>query len=336
VCTALQVAWPPSTDQSLSPFPSFCFVFCFSRYIEAGLAVWTKEAGIQAFPGGGLSYEKPTGDTSGMVYDAVATSLVYDDDSRRLFVAGTFELVNGQPCDRWGCPPAPCSSIIRSPTDENPSSCSIAVWWDELEKWDCLREPRHSFSLITSLLYKGDMLYVAGIPSNISTWDHSRPDVYTVARMGQSSAVFGGKYQGWGSGSGGGGAHPEHKEDERGSGGAGTSSSNGAASGHVRQRSLSLHGSYRHLREEAEEAISSDVDSSGRSCVASGGTGPAASSSGCYRYYWEWLPGFDGVNASIHKLAAGTGMYSNSVFIGGAFSPPVLIWTVSERGRLSR
>jgi hypothetical protein len=38
---------------------------------------------------------------SGTVYDGVATSLVYDADTRSLYVAGTFQLVNGQPCSRY-------------------------------------------------------------------------------------------------------------------------------------------------------------------------------------------------------------------------------------------
>ncbi|KAG5189684.1 hypothetical protein JKP88DRAFT_262058 [Tribonema minus] len=120
------------------------------------------------------------------VYDGVATSLVYDEESRSLFVAGTFQLVNGRPCS------------------------SIAVWREELRSWRCLYEEQHSFSLITSLLYTKKMLYVAGMPANASSWSttsttainpnpnrQNGPATYMIARMSQSPALFSGKYDQW-------------------------------------------------------------------------------------------------------------------------------------------
>jgi hypothetical protein len=48
-----------------------------------------------------------------------------------------------------------------------------------------------------------------------------------------------------------------------------------------------------------------------------------------YRFSWEWLPGFGGQPLRINKLTSGTGEFSSSIFIGGEFNPPVLVWTVS-------
>lgn len=44
------------------------------------------------------------------------------------------------------------------------------------------------------------------------------------------------------------------------------------------------------------------------------------------RFYWEWLPGFSGVPGRINKLGGGEGLSGGSVFIGGEFKPPVLVW----------
>jgi hypothetical protein len=49
----------------------------------------------------------------------------------------------------------------------------------------------------------------------------------------------------------------------------------------------------------------------------------------CNRFSWEWLPGFGGQPLRINKLTSGTGEFSSSIFIGGEFNPPVLVWTVS-------
>lgn len=92
---------------------------------------------------------------------------------------------------------------------------------DELA-WACLHEPQHSFALITSLLYTGEMLYVAGVPDASSSWRRDRQQrhraragddagggagtgqqatnatTYTIARMSQSPASFRGKYESWG------------------------------------------------------------------------------------------------------------------------------------------
>ena len=89
--------------------------------------------------------------------------------------------------------------------------------------WACLYEPSHAFKVVTSLLYTGRMLYVAGIPDESSSWaqtwrdgygrqkgrkgggeggDGSTSDLnatqYTIARMNQSPAKFYGRYQTWG------------------------------------------------------------------------------------------------------------------------------------------
>lgn len=45
------------------------------------------------------------------------------------------------------------------------------------------------------------------------------------------------------------------------------------------------------------------------------------------RFYWEWLPAFAGVRGRINELGGGEGVFLDSVFIGGDFSPPVLVWT---------
>ncbi len=61
-----------------------------------------------------------------------------------------------------------------------------------------------------------------------------------------------------------------------------------------------------------------------------------------YRFYWEWLPAFSGVPGRINELGGGEGAFVDSVFIGGEFTPPVLVWrndphigpsTTGERGR---
>lgn len=45
------------------------------------------------------------------------------------------------------------------------------------------------------------------------------------------------------------------------------------------------------------------------------------------RFYWEWLPAFAGVHGRINELSGGENMFTDSVFIGGEFNPPVLVWT---------
>lgn len=44
------------------------------------------------------------------------------------------------------------------------------------------------------------------------------------------------------------------------------------------------------------------------------------------RFYWEWLPGFSGVPGRINELGGGEDSFGGSVFIGGEFKPPVLVW----------
>jgi hypothetical protein len=43
---------------------------------------------------------------------------------------------------------------------------------------------------------------------------------------------------------------------------------------------------------------------------------------------WEWLPGFPGGNGPIFRMTEGTGLFSGSLFIAGAFKnyPPVIVW----------
>ena len=43
---------------------------------------------------------------------------------------------------------------------------------------------------------------------------------------------------------------------------------------------------------------------------------------------WEWLPGFPGGNGPILRMTEGTGLFSGSLFIAGAFNnrPPVIVW----------
>ena len=45
------------------------------------------------------------------------------------------------------------------------------------------------------------------------------------------------------------------------------------------------------------------------------------------RFYWEWLPAFAGVHGRINELSGGEDLFPDSVFIGGEFNPPVLVWT---------
>lgn len=94
--------------------------------------------------------------------------------------------------------------------------------------WVCLHEPSHGFEMVTSLLYAGRMLYVAGIPGASSSWEQTWRDgyglqkggdgssgvwkgggldtlnatQYTIARMSLSPAKFNGKYETWGVGDG--------------------------------------------------------------------------------------------------------------------------------------
>ncbi|CAM9997280.1 unnamed protein product, partial [Phaeothamnion confervicola] len=199
IVSVMSLAWN-ERDKRLYIGGKFNMVDSF--YIEPGLAVWDAAGGIRGFPGGGLAYDTPPEDESGTVYDGVATSLIYDDETRSLYVAGTFERVGGMRCD------------------------SIAVWREDSAAWTCLYEPHHSFSLITSLEYTKQMLYVAGLPSNVSSWpgnrvaggnggadggdggdsNRSAPATgYTIARMSQSPALFSGKYDYWGDGGNGGG-----------------------------------------------------------------------------------------------------------------------------------
>lgn len=92
--------------------------------------------------------------------------------------------------------------------------------------WACLHEPDHGFEMVTSLLYAGRMLYVAGIPDTASSWEQTWRDgyglqksgssgvwkrdgldtlnatQYTIARMSLSPGKFNGKYETWGIGDG--------------------------------------------------------------------------------------------------------------------------------------
>ncbi|CAM9750655.1 unnamed protein product, partial [Ectocarpus sp. 13 AM-2016] len=177
-----------------------------SEYIQPGLAIWSNDTGIAAFPGGGVSFDTPWWGDSSWVFDGVVTSLTYDAATRSLYVAGAFDRVNGE---------APCQSI--------------AVWKMDEGSWACLHETSHGFSVVTSLLYTGSMLYVAGVPDEDSSWaetwragygyavergsdsgsgsDSSAGGAvnatrYTIARMSQSPTRFHGKYEKWGEGDG--------------------------------------------------------------------------------------------------------------------------------------
>ena len=50
---------------------------------------------------------------------------------------------------------------------------------------------------------------------------------------------------------------------------------------------------------------------------------------------WEWLPGFTGGNGPIFKMKEGTGLYSGSIFIAGAFNncPPLIVWKPNYSGK---
>lgn len=89
--------------------------------------------------------------------------------------------------------------------------------------WACLHEASHGFSVVTSLLYTKNMLYVAGVPTEESSWAETWRDgytaagggggggagaeggaaqanatKYTIARMSRSPTRFHGKYERWG------------------------------------------------------------------------------------------------------------------------------------------
>lgn len=103
--------------------------------------------------------------------------------------------------------------------------------------WACLHETSHGFSVVTSLLYTGSMLYVAGVPDEDSSWAETwragygyavesgsgsgsgssgggavNATRYTIARMSQSPMRFHGKYEKWGEGDG---ADDAGEEDEK-------------------------------------------------------------------------------------------------------------------------
>lgn len=88
--------------------------------------------------------------------------------------------------------------------------------------WACLYEKSHGFSVVTSLLYTSNMLYVAGVADEASSWAETwragyafdgvgegtgagggaetNATKYTIARMSQSPTRFHGKYETWGEG----------------------------------------------------------------------------------------------------------------------------------------
>ncbi|CAM9802571.1 unnamed protein product, partial [Scytosiphon promiscuus] len=374
-----------------------------SEYIQPGLAIWSNQTGIAAFPGGGVSFDTPWWGDSSWVYDGVVTSLIYDDASRSLYVAGAFDRVNGE---------APCQSI--------------AVWRVDEGSWACLHEASHGFSVVTSLLYTSNMLYVAGVADEASSWAETwragyafdggagggdagaaaaetNATKYTIARMSQSPTRFHGKYETWGEGD-------DDMGQEAVETGKGSASLSGKRkSGHRRQRSRRLSqqprgqrrrttdsGSRpRNLREDQQQretggsggsSSSSGTHSDGGStgfgfdsgqgkvyyaptggenCTASstaktpvrdrssgGGDGEGEGGKGqlgaykpmCgvdvvvspggddkYRFYWEWLPAFSGVPGRINELGGGEGAFVDSVFIGGEFTPPVLVWRNDPR-----
>lgn len=98
--------------------------------------------------------------------------------------------------------------------------------------WACLHETSHGFSVVTSLLYTGSMLYVAGVPDDASSWAETWRDGYaaggggggaarplnatryTIARMSQSPTRFHGKYETWGEAAGEGGREGGGDDDD--------------------------------------------------------------------------------------------------------------------------
>lgn len=114
----------------------------------------------------------------------------------------------------------------------------MQVWRVDEGSWACLHETSHGFSVVTSLLYTGSMLYVAGVPDEASSWTETwragygyavdsgsdggggavNATRYTIARMSQSPMRFRGKYETWGEGEGEGDGDDGGEEDEEASG----------------------------------------------------------------------------------------------------------------------
>ena len=135
-----------------------------------GIAMWSEKTGLLPFPGGGvtLSSDFKSNDTgrsnsSGNFIDGKVSALAFEPSSQSLFVAGTFHFVDGKECS------------------------TIAVWEMSTNKWTCLYDPIHGISSVTTMLFKNDMLYLAGWAAPSSSWD-SRVNLapYAIATLDMS------------------------------------------------------------------------------------------------------------------------------------------------------
>lgn len=90
------------------------FVHCSQSFFHASL---TNQPTHSPSPGGGVSFDTSWRGDLSWVYDGIVTSLVYDDDTRSLYVAGSFDRVNGE---------APCKSIAVS-YPSSPASTTLSI-----------------------------------------------------------------------------------------------------------------------------------------------------------------------------------------------------------------
>lgn len=101
--------------------------------------------------------------SSGNFIDGKVSALAFEPTSQSLFVAGTFHFVDGKECS------------------------TVAVWEMATNKWTCLYDPIHGISSVTTMLFKNDMLYLAGWAAPSSSWD-SRVNLapYAIATLDMS------------------------------------------------------------------------------------------------------------------------------------------------------
>lgn len=97
-----------------------------------------------------MSFDTPWWGDNSWVYDGVVTSLIYDDGTRSLYVAGTFDRINGG---------TPCKSIAVRSTEFMPQFRGVPVFGSS---WCLLHEGERNFRASS-----GRDLYQSGLGAAI-------------------------------------------------------------------------------------------------------------------------------------------------------------------------
>eukprot|EP00981_Chlorochromonas_danica_P010235 scaffold3058_cov165-Ochromonas_danica.AAC.26 len=316
--------------------------------IPPGLAKWSAEQGLEAFPGGGLfTANGDPGEVQALAFDQRSKG-------QSLFVAGTFQWIGGVSCP------------------------GIAVWNGLLKVWTCLYDPAISFTSVSAVLLHQDVLYLSGwcqfgiVPSN-STWNNNLLR-YNIARLDvegfidECIAISESKSED--NNDNGNSNHTDTNNSTRtvvGNDSSIHSNSSGVEQmtrRHLRIQHKRLRGDYRHGRHsdhhkhyrsrrldvDASVSLNSTMkdlidwvkgvgtkEKSGSKVMGTNSTIPSklhtptsapTSIKLPWRVVWEWLPGFPGTNGPVLKLTPKRRTLDSVLLISGQFSnlPPLLMW----------